>query len=234
MLANSEVIISGTSYIKSKITNDDCLLVFGSSSLVSHVLIEASRKFSNMHVIVVDSRPKLRGKILLEELVNHGINCSYVMINAISYVMNRVTKVILGAHALLANGYVMSAIGSSQIALVAKSFNVPVVVCCETYKFCEKVQTDALVYNELGNPMDMLDNTNRNINQTSPLAHWTQENKETENINILNLVYDVTPPDLISCVVTDIGMLPCTSVPVVLRLKQNQLLSSSKQQKKNS
>ena len=116
----------------------------------------------------------------------------------------------------------MSSIGSSQIALVAKSFNVPVVVCCETYKFCEKVQTDALVNNELGNPMNLLNFSSKTQNQKSPLAHWTQENKETENINILNLVYDVTPPDLISCVVTDIGMLPCTSVPVVLRLRQNQ------------
>lgn len=41
----------------------------------------------------------------------------------------------------------------------------------------------------------------------------------SQNITLLNLTYDVTPPDLISCVVTDMGMLPCTSVPVVLRLK---------------
>ena len=80
-----------------------------------------------MRVIIVDSRPKLRGKSLLEKLAKHEINSTYVLINGISFVMNKVTKVILGAHALLANGYVMSAIGSSQIALVAKSFNVPVV-----------------------------------------------------------------------------------------------------------
>ena len=58
---------------------------------------------------------------------------------------------IIGAHALLANGYVMSRIGTALIALVAKSYNVPVLVCCETYKFCDKVQTDAFVNNELGN-----------------------------------------------------------------------------------
>ena len=57
---------------------------------------------------------------------------------------------IFGAHGLLANGYVMSRIGTSLIALVAKSYNVPVLVCCETYKFCDKVQTDAFVTNELG------------------------------------------------------------------------------------
>lgn len=62
----------------------------------------------------------------------------------------QVSKVIVGAHGLLANGYVMSRIGTSLIALVAKSYNVPVLVCCETYKFCDKVLTDAFVTNELG------------------------------------------------------------------------------------
>lgn len=56
----------------------------------------------------------------------------------------------LGAHALLANGYVMSRVGCSQLALIAKAFNVPVLVCCETYKFCDRVQTDSFVSNELG------------------------------------------------------------------------------------
>ncbi len=62
----------------------------------------------------------------------------------------QVSKVIVGAHGLLANGYVMSRVGTSLIALVAKSFNVPFLVCCETYKFCDKVQTDSFVINELG------------------------------------------------------------------------------------
>ena len=62
----------------------------------------------------------------------------------------QVSKVLIGAHAVLANGYVMSRVGTSMIALVARSYNVPLLVCCETYKFCEKVQTDAFVLNELG------------------------------------------------------------------------------------
>lgn len=62
----------------------------------------------------------------------------------------QVSKVLLGAHALLANGSVMSRVGTAQLALVARVHNVPVLVCCETYKFCERVQTDAFVSNELG------------------------------------------------------------------------------------
>lgn len=68
----------------------------------------------------------------------------------LSLTVLQVSKVLLGAHALLANGYVMSRAGSSQVALLAHSFNVPVLVCCETHKFSERVQTDAFVYNELG------------------------------------------------------------------------------------
>lgn len=44
----------------------------------------------------------------------------------------------------------MSRAGTAQIALIAKSYNVPVLVCCETHKFSERVQTDAFVYNEIG------------------------------------------------------------------------------------
>ena len=62
----------------------------------------------------------------------------------------QVTKVLLGAHALLANGYVMSRVGSAVIAMVSKAYNVPVLVCCETYKFSDRVQTDSFVSNELG------------------------------------------------------------------------------------
>lgn len=51
---------------------------------------------------------------------------------------------------MLANGYVMSRVGTAQIALIAQNFNKPVLVCCETYKFCERVQTDCFVYNEIG------------------------------------------------------------------------------------
>ena len=44
----------------------------------------------------------------------------------------------------------MSQVGTAQISLIAKTHNVPVLVCCETYKFCERVQTDSFVLNELG------------------------------------------------------------------------------------
>ncbi len=97
----------------------------------------------------MDAAPLFEGKELLRRLVKNGLECVYVLLSAISFIMKEADKVLLGAHALLTNGYVMSRAGSSLVALIAKSYNVPVLVCCETHKFSERVQTDAFVYNEL-------------------------------------------------------------------------------------
>jgi len=87
---------------------------------------------------------------LLTDFCHHPSNMSVWLLSEIIFVL-QVTKVFLGAHALLANGFVTSRIGSSQVALVARAYNIPVLVCCETYKFCDRVQTDSFVFNELGN-----------------------------------------------------------------------------------
>ncbi|NXJ83766.1 EI2BD factor, partial [Trogon melanurus] len=242
-----------------KINDNDVILVYGCSSLVNRTLCDAhAKKGRAFRVIVVDSRPRLEGRETLRRLVRKGIHCTYVMINAISYVLPEVSKVLLGAHALLANGSVMSRVGTSQIALVSKAYNVPVLVCCETYKFCERVQTDSFVSNELGTtsvPFPLLaglmaghydpkglfqsgqccdsslslplippaaplsaDDPDDLIvlrKGQAPLGGWA----ENKSLRLLNLVYDVTPPDLVDLVITDLGMIPCTSVPVVLRVK---------------
>lgn len=35
--------------------------------------------------------------------------------------------------------------------------------------------------------------------------------------------YDVTPPELVTAVVTEVAILPCTSVPVILRIKPSEV-----------
>ncbi|KAM3602566.1 uncharacterized protein V6R79_006358 [Siganus canaliculatus] len=211
---NEKIILAAQAIAKysiEKISDGDVILIYGCSSLVNHILCEAFEKGRKFRVIVVDSRPRLEGREALRRLVQRGISCTYVLVSAVSYMLPEVSKVFLGAHALLANGYVMSRVGTSQIALVAKAFNVPVLVCCETYKFCERVQTDSFVSNELDDPDDLIV-TRAGKTQ---LDHWQEE----ETLGLLNLVYDVTPPDFVDLVITELGMIPCTSVPVVLRVK---------------
>lgn len=204
--------------IQTKISDGNVILTYGYSSLIQKILMDAHDAGKQFRVIIVDGRPWLEGKELLRRLTKHGIKCSYVLINALSFVMPEVSKVFLGAHAILANGAVMSRVGTAQVALMAKAFNVPVLVACETHKSCERVQTDSIVYNELGDADELTRNMYPSTKK-SLLHNW----KTIKCLNLLNIHYDVTPADLVTAVVTELAILPCTSVPVILRIKPSEI-----------
>ena len=66
--------------------------------------------------------------------------------------MQEVTKVFLGASAVLSNGTVLSRAGSAVVAMAAADASKSVIICCETYKFAERVLLDSITLNELGDP----------------------------------------------------------------------------------
>lgn len=204
--------------IQTKISNGDVILTYGYSSLIHKILLDAHTAGKEFRVIVVDGRPWLEGKEQLRRLAKHEIECSYILINALSYVMPEVSKVFLGAHAILANGAVMSRVGTAQVALMARAFNIPVLVACETHKSCERVQTDSIVYNELGNADELVQDYGNGV-QKSLLTNW----RTRKSLNLLNIMYDVTPANLVTAVVTELAILPCTSVPVILRIKPSEI-----------
>uniref|UniRef100_A0A804P9L1 Translation initiation factor eIF2B subunit delta n=1 Tax=Zea mays TaxID=4577 RepID=A0A804P9L1_MAIZE len=198
------------SHAITKVRDNDVLLTYGSSTVVEMILDYAHELGRNFRVVVVDSRPKLEGQGLLRRLVAKGINCTYTHINAISYIMHEVTRVLLGASSILSNGTVYSRVGTASVAMVAHAFGVPVLVCCEAYKFHERVQLDSICANELGDPDVILKIPGK---AEDHLKNWA----DSANLQLLNLTYDATPPDYVSMIITDYGMLPPTSVPVIVR-----------------
>jgi len=72
------------------------------------------------------------------------------MLPALASVINRVSTIFLGAHALHSNGALYSRAGTALVAMLGKQHKVPVLVCCETYKFSEGVNLDSFTKNELG------------------------------------------------------------------------------------
>lgn len=194
-----------------KIKDGDVILTFGCSSLLREVFLVAAQRGRKFKVVVADGRPRFEGREMARHLVQAGIHTTYILVQSVSYIISEITKVFLGAHAVFANGCVMSRVGTSQIALIAKAQNVPVLVCCETYKFSEKVQTDSFVFNELGDPDDLVATGSK----TNVLEDW----RDLSKLCVLNLSYDVTPASLVDAIISEISVIPTTSVPVVLRLK---------------
>ena len=64
--------------------------------------------------------------------------------------ISEVSLVLVGAHSIHANGAVYARAGTALVAMMAKQHSVPVVVCCETYKYSDTVQLDSFTKNELG------------------------------------------------------------------------------------
>jgi translation initiation factor eIF-2B subunit delta len=122
------------------------------SSIIQKVLLRAHAEGKRFSVIVVDSRPLLEGKSFLSALtsVEPPIPCTYALLPALPSVISEATTVFLGAHSLHSNGAVYSRAGTAVVAMMAKEHNVPVVVCCETYKYSETVMLDGFGKNELG------------------------------------------------------------------------------------
>ncbi|KAF0463558.1 putative translation initiation factor eIF-2B subunit delta [Gigaspora margarita] len=196
-----------------KIQDGDVILTYARSSVVQQLLLEAHTKGIKFKVIIIDSRPRLEGKKLLNCLVNAGINCTYAFLHAVGFAMRDVSKVFLGAHAFMSNGALYSRVGTAMVAMMAKEKNIPVIICCETYKFTDKVQLDSFVMNEQGNPNDIVNISTTLAPKPGLLSEWLNK----PDLKLLNLLYDLTPSKYITTVITEVGMIPCTSVPVILR-----------------
>jgi len=127
-----------------KIKDGDVILTYARSSVIEKVLLQAVEKGKKFSVIVIDSGPLLEGKVLLKILTNARppIPCTYALLPALPSLLTEVTTVLLGAHSLFSNGAVYSRAGTALVAMMAKGHGVPVLVCCETYKFSEGVMVD--------------------------------------------------------------------------------------------
>lgn len=192
-----------------KIEDGDIIMTFAKSSIVERTLVEAFRKGKKFRVIVVDSRPLLEGKNLARALADLGLEVQYSLTHGISHVIRQATKVFLGAHTMMSTG-LYTRVGTALVAMSAKEANIPVIVCCESVKLTERVALDSFVHNEVAPAEELMIQGKT----SSPLSKW----KDVPHLQILNLMYDLTPAEYISMVVTEYGIIPPSSVPVIIRL----------------
>ena len=196
-----------------KIKDGDVILTYAKSSTVQQVLVEAYRKGKQFKVIVVDSRPLFEGKNLAQALADLGLDVQYSLTHGINHVIKDATKVFLGAHAMMSDGRLFSRVGTALVAMTAKEANVPVIVCCESVKYTERVALDSFVHNEIAPPEELIINSEK----SSALSKWL----EVPNLQLLNLMYDLTPAEYITMVIDESGYLPPSSVPFMQRLSTN-------------
>ncbi|ORZ41749.1 hypothetical protein BCR44DRAFT_31099 [Catenaria anguillulae PL171] len=116
------------------IHSNEIILTCGDSHTAESFFKYANSKKRTFHVIVTETAPDLSGHKFAAKLAALGIETTVIPDSAVFAVMSRVNKVVLGSHAILANGGLVAVAGSAQLAAAAKHYSVPVVVVAGLYK----------------------------------------------------------------------------------------------------
>lgn len=159
-------------------------------------VIRASKESGkNIKVIATETRPVQQGSRLTAfELKHDGIDVSLIPDTAVGYTLanNLVNKIIVGADRILKTGHVFNKIGTYQIALLAKHHNVPFYVAAPLSTF-----------DLSSNPEDVVIEQRKSSEVTGIGEKKTAPN----DINVINPAFDMTPPELISGIITENGVI---------------------------
>jgi len=179
------------------IHSDEIILTLGHSKTVEAVLKVAHRS-QTFSVIVAETAPSYAGRDMAKSLSKSGIPTFLVPDSAVYALMARVSKVLLGAHAVLADGGMYAVSGSLLAAVAARAHSTPIAVCTGQYKFTPIRKVD----HEYG-AMDF-------ANPTHVLGF--DEGDVVANVQVLNPSWDYLKASLIDVYITNDGDHPPSSV----------------------
>lgn len=155
------------------------------------------------------------GRSLLARLQAAGISCTYGLLSSLTVLMQRASVVLVGAASVLGNGALYARSGTALCAKAAHACRVPVIVCCETYKFSEHIRLDGYSLNESAPPTDLL--STHPSDTLISRQEWETQQQNGPGLHSLVLLYDITPPQYITMVASEVGLSTPESVGVILR-----------------
>lgn len=119
------------------IDGSEIVLTYSQSHAVGAFLREANSADGasrNINVMVCETFPSLLGQQFALDLAHSNIQTTLIHDAAAFTVMPRCNKVVIGCHAVLANGGILVPSGGFNLVMAASQFKVPVIVVTGMYK----------------------------------------------------------------------------------------------------
>jgi len=148
----------------------------------------------NVKVIATETRPVQQGSRLTAfELKHDGFDVSLIPDTAVGYSMANglVNKVVVGADRIVRTGHVFNKIGTYQVATMAKQHGIPFYVAAPLSTFDMKTNAEDVII-EMRNGSEV---TGVGDKKTAP-----------DDIGVINPAFDMTPPELITGIITEKGV----------------------------
>jgi translation initiation factor eIF-2B subunit delta len=160
------------------------------SSTVQHALLHAQRAGRRMEIICAESRPGLEGRQAAMVLASCGVPVTIMVDAAAIAAVEQADLVLVGAD-MLSNRGLVNKVGTYALAMAAKNAGVPFYTLCGSEKFLPP-----------------------GFQPTEPLD-WPVEDVWSDapaGVKVQNRLFDFTPLEAISGIVTEQGILPVATI----------------------
>jgi len=164
---------------------------YGTALAVVRAAVEQGKR---INVIATETRPLLQGaRLTAFELSHDKIPVKIIADSAAAQIISRgiVDKILVGADRILRTGHVTNKIGTLPIALAAEFYGVPFYAVAPL-STVDMVTDPSMVVIEERNPDEVL--------------YFQGKRVGPRNVGAMNPAFDITPPELISGIVTDRGI----------------------------
>jgi ribose 1,5-bisphosphate isomerase len=189
------------------IKDGDRIFTYSISSTVWGIFRRARAQGKSIEVVVTESRPGNEGLWNIAELGKDGIPVTVGIDAAMGTLMRGCAMFIVGSDGITSSGGALCKIGSYPAAAVARDLGIPVRIAADTSKF---------------DPLSLL-GFGFKIREM-PTSDITQDT--ASNLTVRNPVFDVTPPHLITEIITERGIIsPSAAYVVFAGLQQSPRLS---------
>lgn len=160
------------------------------------VVRSAYAKDNTVQVFADETRPRQQGaRITTFELAMDGIPVTLITDGMCSYFMSKgmIDMVVVGADRIASNGDTANKIGTYTVAIAAKYHNVPFYIAAPLSTIDTSIKTGAEI------PIEERSH--------EEVTHINGKRVCAEGINIINPGFDVTPHELITGIITEVGIL---------------------------
>lgn len=184
------------------IGSDDTIMTIGRSCAVEKFLLAAARKKRFTVIVAEGASSSYAGHRLANNLSEAGLDTLLVSDAAVHAVMPRVSKVLIGCHAVTANGGVMAPSGCLLLADAAAVHATPLCVVAGLYKLTPIFPERDDSYNRLANPSAVLPHSSGDL---------------IDRVTVLSPQFDFLAPSFVDLFITNTGGHPPSYVYRLMR-----------------